>query len=85
MTLAPETQPKDTTQSQQQENPVRKITKSEPTFTYHSLKIRKIINPDKSGSICVGVTMWFGWGGVVSGCIASAYIRIPHHPNQTTP
>jgi len=32
-----------------------------------------------SGSMCVGVTLWFGWGGVVSGC------RIPHHPSQTTP
>ena len=21
-----------------------------------------------SGSWCVGVTVWFGWGGVVSGC-----------------
>ena len=21
-----------------------------------------------SGSMCVGVTLWFGWGGVVSGC-----------------
>jgi len=21
-----------------------------------------------SGSTCVGVTLWFGWGGVVSGC-----------------
>ena len=21
-----------------------------------------------SGSLCVGVTLWFGWGGVVSGC-----------------
>ena len=21
-----------------------------------------------SGSISVGVTLWFGWGGVVSGC-----------------
>ena len=21
-----------------------------------------------SGLICVGVTLWFGWGGVVSGC-----------------
>jgi len=21
-----------------------------------------------SGSMCVGVTVWFGWGGVVSGC-----------------
>jgi len=20
------------------------------------------------GSMCVGVTLWFGWGGVVSGC-----------------
>jgi len=38
-----------------------------------------------SGSICVGVTLWFGWGGVVSGCRLEHYcIRIPHHPNQTT-
>jgi len=21
-----------------------------------------------SGTMCVGVTVWFGWGGVVSGC-----------------
>jgi len=21
-----------------------------------------------SGSMCVGVTLWFGWGDVVSGC-----------------
>ena len=21
-----------------------------------------------SGSMCLGVTLWFGWGGVVSGC-----------------
>ena len=21
-----------------------------------------------SGAMCVGVTLWFGWGGVVSGC-----------------
>jgi len=21
-----------------------------------------------SGTVCVGVTVWFGWGGVVSGC-----------------
>ena len=21
-----------------------------------------------SGTVCVGVTLWFGWGGVVSGC-----------------
>ena len=21
-----------------------------------------------SGSMCVGATVWFGWGGVVSGC-----------------
>jgi len=40
-----------------------------------------------SGSICVGVTLWFGCGGVVSACRlrhASAYIRIPHHHSQTT-
>ena len=45
-----------------------------------------------SGTMCVGVTLWFGWGGVVSGysasvrsTSASACIRIPHHPCQTTP
>jgi len=32
------------------------------------------------GSMCVGVTLWFVWGGVV----ASACIRIPHHHRQTT-
>jgi len=41
-----------------------------------------------SGSMCVGVTLWFGWGGVVSGCglksSASACVRIPHHHSQTT-
>ena len=37
-----------------------------------------------SGTVCVGVTLWFGWGGVVSGCSASACIRIPHNPSQTT-
>ena len=42
-----------------------------------------------SGSICVGVTLWFGLGGVVSVCRrirmqASACIRIPHHHSQTT-
>jgi len=42
------------------------------------------------GSMCVGVTLRFGWGGVVSGCRlqASACIRIPHHhtsnQNNTT-
>ena len=37
-----------------------------------------------SGSMCVGVTLWFGCGGVVSGTNASACIRIPHHHSQTT-
>ena len=42
-----------------------------------------------SGSMCVGVTLWFGWGGVVSLCrlkpaYAGACIRIPHHHSQTT-
>jgi len=32
-----------------------------------------------SGSMCVGVTVWFGWGG------ASACVQMPHHPSQTTP
>ena len=26
-----------------------------------------------SGSMCVGVTLWFGWGGVVSGCRLKLY------------
>ena len=43
-----------------------------------------------SGSMCVGVTVWFGWGVVWLGWCgirmssASACLRIPHHPNQTT-
>ena len=42
------------------------------------------------GSMRVGVTLWFGWGGVVSGCrlkqcfSGSAYTRIPHR-QQTIP
>jgi len=27
-----------------------------------------------SGSMCVGVTLWFGWGGVVSGCRLKYYL-----------
>jgi len=39
-----------------------------------------------SGTMCVGVTLWFGWGGVVSGSsLKYYYIRIPHHPSRTTP
>jgi len=30
-----------------------------------------------SGSICFGVKLWFGWGGVVSGC------RLKHQSNTT--
>ena len=30
-----------------------------------------------SGSMCVGVTLWFGWGGVVSG--------FGPHPDTTPP
>ena len=41
------------------------------------------------GSMCVGVTLWFGWGGVVWypyagwSTSASAWIRIPHTSNQS--
>ena len=39
-----------------------------------------------SGSMCVGVTVWFGW--VVcypyAARSASACISIPNHPSQTT-
>jgi len=40
-----------------------------------------------SGSMCVGVTLWFGCGGVVSVCrlsSASNCKRIPHHHSHTT-
>jgi len=38
-----------------------------------------------SVSMCVGVTVWFGWGGVVSGCRLKHYcIRIPQQPSQIT-
>jgi len=31
-----------------------------------------------SGSMCVGVTLWYGWGDVVYVC------RLKHHPSHTT-
>jgi len=42
--------------------------------------------------MCVGVTLWYGCGGVVSVCRlkpaygdhTSACIRIPHHHSHTT-
>jgi len=47
--------------------------------------------PQWSGSICVGVTLWYGCGGVVYVCRlkhycsnASTCIRIPHHHSHTT-
>jgi len=36
-----------------------------------------------SGSMCVGVTLWFGWGGVVSGCRLKHYFSL--HPDTTSP
>ena len=43
-----------------------------------------------SGSMCVGVTVWFAWGGggVVSGCRLKHYCSLhpdttPHQPNHT--
>ena len=33
-----------------------------------------------SGSMCVGVTLWFGWGGVVSGCTLKPASR--YHTNK---
>jgi len=35
--------------------------------------------------MCVGVMLWFGWGGVVSGCRlqpASGYHTTPPQPNH---
>ena len=37
-----------------------------------------------SSLMCFGVTLWFGFGGVVSVCSASACRWIPHHQSQTT-
>ena len=40
-----------------------------------------------SGTMCVGVTVWFGWGGVVSGCKlepASGYHTTPANPQRNT-
>ena len=40
-----------------------------------------------SGSMFVGVTLWFGWGGVVSGCglkPASGYHTTPAKPQRNT-
>jgi len=40
-----------------------------------------------SGSICVGVTVWFGWGGVVSlrrPQPASGYHTTPAEPQRNT-
>ena len=33
------------------------------------------------GSMCVGVTLWFGWGGVVSGCRLKHYWSV-HAPED---
>jgi len=40
-----------------------------------------------SGSICVGVTLWFGCGGVVSVCRLKHCFSLQHgyHSNPTTP
>jgi hypothetical protein len=41
-----------------------------------------------SGSMCVDVTVWFGWlvwYPYAAWSSASACIRIPHHPSRTTP
>jgi len=38
-----------------------------------------------SGTMCVGVTLWFGWGGVVSGCRlqpAYGYHTTPAEPQE---
>ena len=37
-----------------------------------------------SGSVCVVVTVWFGWGGVVSGCSLKHYHTTPAKPQRNT-
>ena len=34
-----------------------------------------------SGTMCVGVTVWFGWGGVVTGCRLKHCLSL--HPHTT--
>jgi len=36
-----------------------------------------------SGSMCVGVTLWFGWGGAISGCRLKQCVSL--HPDTTPP
>jgi hypothetical protein len=31
-----------------------------------------------SGSMCIGVTVWFGWGGVISGSRLKHYWSVPY-------
>jgi len=39
-----------------------------------------------SGSVCVGVMLWFGWGGVVSGCRLKHNVTPTHiEPEQYNP
>jgi len=38
----------------------------------------------RSGSMCVGVTLWFGWGGVVSVCRLQQLLQ-PTYGYHTTP
>jgi len=35
-----------------------------------------------SGSMCVGVKLWFGWGGVVSVCFSLHTDTTPPQPNH---
>ena len=37
-----------------------------------------------SGSMCVGVTVWFGWGGVVSVCRLKHYSQPAYGYHTTT-
>jgi len=37
-----------------------------------------------SGSMCVGVTLWFGWGGVVALQAASGHHTNPAKPQRNT-
>ena len=37
-----------------------------------------------SGSMCIGVTLLFGWGGVVYVGFSLHTDTTPHHPSQTT-
>jgi len=57
------------------------------TFIFRSLRIIVDLSHGLycSSSMCVGVTVWFVWGGVVSLCRLKLCFSLQNHPSRTTP